>query len=519
MAIWALLLLSLLPGPLYADSPPPLPFDPFDFAQDTSAQGKPALSPEGERGKERQAALEELAWTELRGRAEDLYKKRRMAEAVTAAEQALAVARRSPADGEARLAVSLAMLATLYGETGRAAEAERLFLEAVPEIERSMGGSHAFLAVTLNRLATLYFEAGRYREAEPLLWRALKVIESGAGRDDVGVLPLLSNLGSVEMELGRPAVAAPVLLRALSVTEAELGELSQRRLILLGNMARALAAAGKPGKALRYARDATALAEKIGGKEHIRVALGALVQARLLHQLGSEEEAAAAQRRAVQVLRARFGDEHGAVVAARLQLRDLERAAARQAPLAQLGAAVESLGSALRRLFPASRASPPRTWQDLHGEALRAYTEGRYADAVLSARRALEAASQAAPGDVARLHRDLAAFYRAAADARQAEAEYLWALQLQEALAPPQPDELDATLNQLADFYCEQSRFAAAEPLLLRSLSLQERVWGPGHARVAQALESLYLLYLAMGREKDAGRAEKRALDIRARNG
>ena len=71
---------------------------------------------------------------------------------------------------------------------------------------------------------------------------------------------------------------------------------------------------------------------------------------------------------------------------------------------------------------------------------------------------------------------------------------------------------LAATLNNQAELYKEQGRYADAEPLYKRALAIRENALGPDHLDVAQSLNNLADLYSAQGRHADAEPLYKRAL-------
>ena len=71
---------------------------------------------------------------------------------------------------------------------------------------------------------------------------------------------------------------------------------------------------------------------------------------------------------------------------------------------------------------------------------------------------------------------------------------------------------LAATLNNLAERYKEEGRYADAEPLYKRALAIREKALGPDHPDVAQSLNNLADLYTAQGRYTDAEPLYKRAL-------
>ena len=56
----------------------------------------------------------------------------------------------------------------------------------------------------------------------------------------------------------------------------------------------------------------------------------------------------------------------------------------------------------------------------------------------------------------------------------------------EKALGPDHP-EVALALNNLAELYRDQGRYAEAEPLLKRALAIRKKVFGPDHPIVATA--------------------------------
>ena len=71
---------------------------------------------------------------------------------------------------------------------------------------------------------------------------------------------------------------------------------------------------------------------------------------------------------------------------------------------------------------------------------------------------------------------------------------------------------LASTLNNLAERYKEEGRYADADPLYNRALAIREKALGPDHPDVAQSVNNLANLYSAQGRYADAEPLYKRAL-------
>jgi tetratricopeptide (TPR) repeat protein len=73
---------------------------------------------------------------------------------------------------------------------------------------------------------------------------------------------------------------------------------------------------------------------------------------------------------------------------------------------------------------------------------------------------------------------------------------FLQALELwKQQLGDKHPD-VATSLNNLANLYKSQGRFAEAEPLFLQALELSKRLLGQEHPNVAISLNDLALLYL-----------------------
>ena len=73
------------------------------------------------------------------------------------------------------------------------------------------------------------------------------------------------------------------------------------------------------------------------------------------------------------------------------------------------------------------------------------------------------------------------------------------------------------SLNNLASIYFLQGKFAEAEPLYKRSLTIWEKALGPDHPNVAASLNNLAELYYDQGKYSEAEPLFNRSLAIRER--
>jgi CHAT domain-containing protein/tetratricopeptide (TPR) repeat protein len=75
-------------------------------------------------------------------------------------------------------------------------------------------------------------------------------------------------------------------------------------------------------------------------------------------------------------------------------------------------------------------------------------------------------------------------------------------------------DLFGSALGWLAVVYQGQGRFTEAEPLHTRSLAVREKAWGPDHPNVGAALHNLAVMYREQGRYADAEPLLRRSLAI-----
>ena len=80
----------------------------------------------------------------------------------------------------------------------------------------------------------------------------------------------------------------------------------------------------------------------------------------------------------------------------------------------------------------------------------------------------------------------------------------------------PDHSSVAESLNNLAELYSDQGKFAIAEPLYERSLAIWVKSLGPDHPHVATSLENIADLYRKTDREDAAKNLDKRAERIRA---
>ena len=156
--------------------------------------------------------------------------------------------------------------------------------------------------------------------------------------------------------------------------------------------------------------------------------------------------------------------------------------------------------------------------RDLITETLQRQRDGRYREAVVSAREAL-ALREAALGkdhlDVAAAANLLAAVLEQSGQYAESRAAYERALQIREKKLGPNHVAVAGSLNGLGIVAYVTGDYAAARPLLERALRIREQARGPSHVEVAETLNLLGLVAYAEGIYAAARPLLERSLQMR----
>ena len=94
---------------------------------------------------------------------------------------------------------------------------------------------------------------------------------------------------------------------------------------------------------------------------------------------------------------------------------------------------------------------------------------------------------------------------------------YAQAREVSEEKFEPNHPAVGASLNNLAELYRVQGRYAEAQGLYRRDLAIQEKALGPEHPRVAAVLENYAILVRKTGRSVEADKLEERSSQIRGK--
>ncbi|GJM24514.1 MAG: hypothetical protein DHS20C16_09290 [Phycisphaerae bacterium] len=114
-------------------------------------------------------------------------------------------------------------LSDAYKWQGRADDAAPLIESLVADARERWGENDARTAIAINKLATLYLRQVRFEDARPLLEDAIRIAEPILGETHPEVLSIKGNLGTTLMNLERFAEAADLLALTYEQTKQSLG--------------------------------------------------------------------------------------------------------------------------------------------------------------------------------------------------------------------------------------------------------------------------------------------------------
>jgi len=364
-----------------------------------------------------------------------------------------------------------ARIVKLQGQ-GKNKEALPLAEEALHIAETTFGAENPNTATALGRLGLTYFGLGEYDKAEPLYQRSLAIYQKNFGSYHPAIISILTNLADLYYRAGRSADMQAVFKRTVSIFDSR-----AQQDLREGNYAEAEAL---------YQRT-LAIREKVIGADHTQVANNL---EHLAGVYGAQSEYAKAEpllTRSLSMYEKALGPDHPLVAES---LHKLAYAYFGQGKFAEA-----------EPLYKRSIAISEKSWRpynfDLAGSlndlALLYDSEGRYADVEVLYKRSLAIWEK----DVDPQRTDSGALSKASG-IREIDLKL----------------ELANGLNNLANLYKAQGRYAEAEPLYQRSLAIREEFLGPDHRSVAQLLNNFANLYFDERKYAQAAPLHEHALAI-----
>jgi CHAT domain-containing protein/Tfp pilus assembly protein PilF len=487
-------------------------------------------------------------------RAEQLYLQGRLADALPAAEQALAIRRRLfPAGrypaGHADLADSLNRLGFLYRAAGQPAKAERFLADAL-RMRRQLyppekyPDGHPDLGISLNNLAYVLQARGDLARAEQGFRQALAMAQKlyPAEKYPDGhpeIASGLNSLGFVLQARGELAAAEPCYRAALAMWRRlwppeQFPDGHHKLSIALGNLGTVVQARGDLAGAESYYDEALAMDRKLYPPErfprgHPDLGMSLNNKGFLLASRGEHARAEPYYRQALAMNEKLYAAERfpaGHPDLAR-SLNNLGFVLQRRGELAQAEQYLRAALAMRQRLYPPERF--PKGHRELAlslnnvGNVLQQRGQDGPAEAVY--RQALRMYEQLFPPerfpkghpDVFHSLNNLGNLLRQRGELTAAEPPLRAALAMCRQLYPDAHPDRARALNNLAFVLQDRGAYDQAEPLLREALALYEKVYPParfpqGHPEQATCLQNLGVLLRDCGRFAEAEVPHRRAL-------
>ena len=452
----------------------------------------------------------ELEALELR--VAELVKAERLAEALPAAEKAVALAERLHGVQAAEVAGALLRLGEVLSGLNRYADAELHERRALAIREKTLGPDHQDIAEAMIAAAGSLQELKRLDEAAVLYRRALAIFETSLGAGHIKVADAVSPLAQIAISQGRIEEAEALYQRTLALREKAFGPEHEDLLPPILGLVDIAIKIKDLAKAEGLVARAVAIREKAHGPDdEVTVALfGAL--GKLFWSLDRFAEAEPLARRVLAFREKASGPEHISVTTALVDLADVHKGLKRYGeaePLYRRALAMQE------KLLGPDHLDVARTLKKL----AQAYSDqGRFDLMEPLYVRTLSIREQTLEPDhldVLSALDDLASLYHIQGRYPDSGPLYERVLAMTEKVRGKDHPAVAEILGKLAGQLVALGRFTEAEPLMKRNLTIQENAFGPAHSAVADALMFQSYLYQSWNRPQDAEPLLKRALSIK----
>ena len=249
------------------------------------------------RGQEEHSA----EWSSLTKEVLSLWERDQLDRAIVVAQKALAVAERGGGPHHPDVAMSLDLLAGIYADQGKYAQAAPLLKRAGAINRKAFGADHIIVAFNMTDLADVYYEQGKHAQAKSLYRRALTIFEKTSGPDHPAVARFLSELAKVHVAQRQFEQAEQLYERALAIREKAGGSDDPDVAESLINLADLYHAQDKDAQAEPLYKRALAIREKAGGPDDPDVAASLESLAAFYRATERNEEADPLEKRAERI--------------------------------------------------------------------------------------------------------------------------------------------------------------------------------------------------------------------------
>jgi len=204
----------------------------------------------------------------------------------------------------------LDVLGRIHAARGEFAEGRRLLTEALTVRRQSLGERHPDVATSMLNVASVMYDLDGPASALPLLGDALAIRQDHYGREDGRTNEARYLLAKAQHASGNRVGARALFDEWVTVMRREPPRVTPARADQLGALASIYKYGGRFAEAERLSREVLAMRIALHGPQHHAVAVAHFQLGSTLDDAGRHEEAGAALRTAVSLLRASYPDGH-----------------------------------------------------------------------------------------------------------------------------------------------------------------------------------------------------------------
>ncbi len=381
--------------------------------------------------------------------------------------------------------------------------------EAVRASAALLGERHPAHADALHRLGKAHWEAGEYAQAVVAIRRGLAVRVAALGEDHPDTFRSLHSLAAALQSDGRHEESLAPARRSEAAARAIFGPGSGRHAEALMILSGAHRGLGEHRRALPLLRRALAAHEAEGDRESVALALNNL--GTLLHEMGDTPAALSLTRRAVEAVRAAFGERGVEFSTALNNMAGLCR---------EMGDHEESVALS-RKVFESRLASPgrrhPLTAQAANNLALALQKAGKPDEALPLFKEALalyKGSAGVRHPEYGACLQNLAGLHLARRSLDEALSTAKEAAALTRVSAGGGHPSHALALNLLGEVLRVRGDHDAALPLYRQALGIQRAALGERHHASANTLGNAAAAWAALGHAREAGRLAERSLAL-----
>jgi eukaryotic-like serine/threonine-protein kinase len=360
---------------------------------------------------------------------------------------------------------SMELLADVYRDDGRLAEAVNLAEETVARRKAILGADHPDTIGSMATLAFNYFAIGRQQDAFKLEEKLRPLIKP----DHPSGPELLSNLAYCEQAVGRYPEALELRREALELLNAKRGPLNVNTLAAMTGLANSYSALQRHDEALKLREETVALARERLGPTHPDTLRNMANLALSYSSICRYADAVKLGEETHKLMMERLGADHADTLGVTMNLAVSYSRVGRHAEAIELGE--KTLPRLKERLNPGHRG----IFGAMDGLAVCYHAAQRLEDAL-------------------KLREETLALCRTR-------------------LGPDDPQTL-LTMTSVAGIYHETGRHADAVKLSEEALALCREKLGPHHPETLGNMTNLVLAYNALGRNADAVKIGEEALRL-----